>query len=116
MSDQIVGVPKEVFDQIAAAPLRLAQIEAADMMRRGDTAGANARIAAGVAQSAAIHAQAAASAPPAPAAPAPAPPPPPAPRNLSEAFIARYRQQQALLPSGDPRQDMSLPFGLPGRR
>jgi hypothetical protein len=118
MSDrQVVNIPLAEFDRLAETPTRLAQLEAAELLKRGDTAGATARIAAGVAQSTAIRAQA--QAPPAPAAVAPAVQPAldPPPRNLGEAMIRHYRERQAaLVRNDDPRRDMGQPFGLAAPR
>jgi hypothetical protein len=125
MPDQMVNVPLEHFNRLVAAPLELAKAEAGELLRRGDTAGANARIAQGIEQSASLRTQALAqqhAAPPA-AAPlaapgTPAPHPVPAPRNVSEAMIREHRERQAArTPGGDPRMDMSVPFGMrPSRR
>lgn len=57
MSDQVVNIPRERFEELASAPIQLAQMEAARMVGAGDVAGANRRIAEGVAQSAAMRAQ-----------------------------------------------------------
>jgi hypothetical protein len=116
----LVNVPREAFERMATAPLELARLEAAEFLRRGDTAGANAKITEGVAQSAAIRAQAAAQQQaqqqPAPAQQPAAQPPPqalPAPRNASEYMIQRYKEHQAsLVRAEDPRLDMRQSYGL----
>lgn len=57
MSDQLVNIPRERFEELAAAPLRLSQVEAARLMQAGDVDGANRRLAQGVSESAAIRSQ-----------------------------------------------------------
>jgi hypothetical protein len=132
----VVNIPIAHFEEIAAAPLRLAQAEAAEMLRRGDAAGANARIAEGVAKSAAMRAQVLATQqaapPPPPAAPQQtAPPPPVDPRaHLDARFGHLTPFQRGLMPSelraaavldarlaagGNPMRDPSLPFALTSR-
>jgi hypothetical protein len=131
MPDQLINIPAAHFEELAAAPLKLAQAEAEDMLRRGDVVGANRKISEGVARSAGIRAQALArqaAAPPAPAPaapPAPAPAAPPAPevprfvqnpRNAGEAMMAdrwqRQQQQRAAEGAGSPTTNMRLPMGL----
>jgi hypothetical protein len=120
-----VSVPQEEFDKMASVPLRLAQLEAAQMVRAGDVAGANARIAAGVAESAAFRSQAVAQAAaqqqaqqqPAQAQQQPVPAPPQAPRNASEALIQHLKASAASqIREGDPRRDMRQSYGLTSLR
>lgn len=67
--NQLVNVPAAEFERIAAAPMTLARLDADDLLRRGNVAGASARLEAGLAESAAIRAQAMGGQP-APVAPA----------------------------------------------
>jgi hypothetical protein len=123
---------------MAAAPLRIAQIEAAQMTRAGDIAGANRRLAEGVRQSAAIRSQAIAPQQPAPppttgplAAPG-TPPPVPSPLEILEKRFGHLTAfQKSMIPGparesaimeariaagANPMLDASLPFGLGARR
>lgn len=140
MSEQ-VNIPREQFEEIAAAPLRIAQMDANRLMQAGDVAGANRRLAEGVAESTAIRSQIVAQSAPAPpahpaapaAAPAPVallaapgtPPPvtaPPVPteqladESLGAFFIRRGVAQRQAAQSLDGRLDLSRPMGLRPRR
>lgn len=81
--NQLVNIPAADFERIASAPTALARLEAGDLLRRGDIAGASARLEAGIAESASIRASVqAGQAQPAvaqPAATAPAASPAPSP-------------------------------------
>ena len=130
MPDPVVNIPVAHFEEMAAAPLKIAQIEAADMMRRGDVAGANQRIADGVAKSAAMRAQVLTqqqAAPAQPAAPTVNERPAAAPgldvpgfvqnpRTAGEAMMARAwranQEKKAAEAGRDPRRDPTLPFFL----
>jgi hypothetical protein len=57
MSGHLANIPRERFEELAFAPIRLAQAEAVRMLQADDLAGAESRIAEGVAQSTAIRAQ-----------------------------------------------------------
>lgn len=146
MSDQLVNIPMERFEELAAAPLRLAQVDAARLMQAGDLAGANRAIAAGISQSTAIRSQfggqQAATVPPSPVAAAPpaspvspapgaplaspgTPPPvtaPPIPveqlpdESLGAFFIRRGAAQRQATQVADGRFDLSRPMGLRPRR
>lgn len=128
---QLVNVPLDKAQEMASAPLRIAEIEAAAILRSGDVVGANHRIAEGVQQSAAMHAQIAAAqqAPPVVQQPAPATPaqtvppalatpgsPPPHPMaqpGMPYLLRAHVAARQA---TGDPTSNMALPMGLCARR
>jgi hypothetical protein len=119
---EVVNIPADRLDAMLAAPVKMAEIEAQSMVRAGNIVGATAHIAAAVQKSAAMKGQILAAQRPAPA-PAPAPtqaasPPAVAPPPFATQTHANiWRQRQAQLdPAGDPRTDVSLPFGLGRRR
>lgn len=140
MSEQVVNIPRERFEEMASAPLRIAQMDANKLMQAGDVAGANRRLAEGVAESAAIRSQivpqSAATSPANPAAPAAAPvpvsplaspgtPPPhvpaiPAEQLPGESLGAFYvRRGQAIRQAAqgvDGQFDLSRAMGLRSRR
>src|SRR5262249_32193844 len=128
----LVQIPRERFEELANAPLLLANAEAAEMLGRGDARGASQRIAAGVAQAAEIRAQYLPQQSAAPAAPAAPPSPQPTdeekvraildarlagfspfqksmmPPQIRRDLIERARQDAGV--ATDPRFDMSRPF------
>lgn len=142
MSENVVNIPRERFEQLASAPLQLAQMEAADMVRRGDVLGATRHLQAAVEQDAARRAQIAQQQPAAPpAVQQPAAPPPTAPaapvpplaapgtppphasvaiptemepgETMGQFYVRRGAAvRQAAAAAPDGRFDLGLPFGL----
>jgi hypothetical protein len=129
---ELVNIPVSAYQELAKAPLRLAELEAAEMVRRGDVAGAIRHLSVAAEQSAAQRAQVAQQvAPPAtvqpttPAAPAaPIAPEPPAfvtnPRTMGEQVMARAwqanQERRTAEDAGAALTDLSRPMGLKPRR
>jgi hypothetical protein len=120
MSDSI-QIPAARLEEFAAIPVRLAELEAAELVKRGDTAGAVRRLQEGLAQQAA--ARAAVQPVPAPLA-APGSPVShkiPVVQAQGESLGAFWTRRGAALhqagqAAGDGTRDLSLPMGLKARR
>lgn len=132
---QLINVPLSEAQKMAAAPLELARLQAAELIQAGDVAGANRAIAEGIAQSASFQAQIQVSPqqaalgavqPPAPAAiTAPVAPELPrfvsSPRTMGEEMMARAwrsnQERRTAEDAGAAMTDLSRPMGLrPSRR
>ena len=112
-SPQTVNVPRERWEQLLAAPLRLAELQAADLFKAGDVAGAVQRLRDGAAQQEAMRARR----PPSRRLPRRRRPSrgsarPPNRKPWANGS-SRDMQARALDKSQtDPRTDLSRPFGL----
>ena len=112
-SPQTVNVPRERWEQLLAAPLRLAELQAADLFKAGDVAGAVQRLRDGAAQQEAMRAAATIQ----PPAPSSAPPQPrqreaTEPQTMGERVVAHMQARALDKSQTDPRTDLSRPFGL----